>query len=131
MPTYDYRCRACEHLFEHFQAISDPPLRKCPRCGKLQLQRLIGAGAGLIFKGSGFYITDYRSPEYRKRAEADSGAKPAAEKADPAKPTKEPATPSKEPATPAKEPAPSKSSESGAASPAPAAPAPRKKPRKG
>lgn len=113
MPTYDYKCRGCGHVFEHFQAISDPALKKCPKCGKLRLERLIGAGAGLIFKGSGFYITDYRSPEYKKRAEADSGAKPA-EKTDAAKPAKE------TPATP-------KAPEPGATSPAPA---PRKK-RKG
>ena len=66
MPTYDYRCRACDHEFEHFQSMTSKVLRKCPECGKLQLQRLIGAGAGLLFKGSGFYITDYRSDSYKR-----------------------------------------------------------------
>jgi putative FmdB family regulatory protein len=60
MPTYDYVCSACEHQFEHFQSIKDEPLKKCPKCGKLKLRRLIGPGAGLIFKGSGFYETDYK-----------------------------------------------------------------------
>jgi len=60
MPTYDYRCKACKHEFEAFQNITDPVRRKCPSCGRLSLERLIGAGAGLIFKGSGFYVTDYK-----------------------------------------------------------------------
>ena len=60
MPTYDYVCRACEHRFEHFQSMQDPVLRKCPECGRLKLERLIGAGAGILFKGSGFYETDYK-----------------------------------------------------------------------
>jgi putative FmdB family regulatory protein len=60
MPTYDYRCDACRHEFDAFQSISDAPLRKCPKCGKQRLRRLIGAGAGIIFKGSGFYETDYK-----------------------------------------------------------------------
>jgi len=63
MPTYDYRCKACEHEFELFQAMSASPKRKCPKCSKLQLERLIGTGAAVIFKGSGFYQTDYRSAE--------------------------------------------------------------------
>ena len=60
MPTYDYRCDACDHEFELFQQMSDGVKRKCPECGKLKLQRLIGTGAGVIFKGSGFYETDYK-----------------------------------------------------------------------
>ena len=60
MPTYDYVCRACEHRFEHFQSLHEPTLRKCPECGRLKLERLIGAGAGILFKGSGFYETDYK-----------------------------------------------------------------------
>ena len=60
MPTYDYVCRACEHAFEHFQGMSDPLLRTCPECGKRKLERLIGSGAGIVFKGSGFYETDYK-----------------------------------------------------------------------
>ena len=74
MPTYDYRCNACEHEFEAFQSMKDKPLRKCPECGKLKLERLIGTGAGVIFKGSGFYETDYRSSNYKKEAEADKKA---------------------------------------------------------
>ena len=65
MPTYDYLCQGCEHEFEQFQSITSNPLRKCPECGKMQLKRLIGSGAGIIFKGSGFYETDYRSDNYK------------------------------------------------------------------
>ena len=61
MPTYDYACQACDHQFEHFQSIKDALLEKCPKCGKKKLKRLLGAGAGLIFKGTGFYITDYKT----------------------------------------------------------------------
>ena len=71
MPTYDYQCRACGHEFEKFQSITAEQLRKCPLCGKRKLKRLIGTGAGIIFKGSGFYQTDYRSDSYRKAAEKD------------------------------------------------------------
>ena len=60
MPTYDYKCDKCEHEFEAFQSITADALKKCPECGTNSLRRLIGAGAGLIFKGSGFYITDYK-----------------------------------------------------------------------
>ena len=76
MPTYDYVCSACNHRFEEFQSMTSKPLRKCPECKKPALDRLIGAGAGVIFKGSGFYQTDYRSDSYKKAAEKD---KPAAE----------------------------------------------------
>jgi putative FmdB family regulatory protein len=71
MPTYEYRC-AAGHQFEQFQRMSDPPLQACPQCGE-PAERLLSAGAGLLFKGSGFYITDYRSDSYRKAADADSG----------------------------------------------------------
>ncbi|MHC4599759.1 MAG: FmdB family zinc ribbon protein [Planctomycetota bacterium] len=71
MPTYDYECRNCRHAFEEFQSITANPLRKCPSCGKRSLERLIGAGAGVIFRGSGFYTTDYRSKEYKEKAKAD------------------------------------------------------------
>jgi putative FmdB family regulatory protein len=71
MPTYDYKCKACDHAWEEFQSIKAPPTKKCPACGKSKAERQIGAGAGLIFRGSGFYITDYRSDSYKKRAEAD------------------------------------------------------------
>jgi len=66
MPTYDYVCENCEHEFEKLQSITAKPLRKCPRCGKFRLRRLIGSGAGIIFKGTGFYETDYRSEGYKK-----------------------------------------------------------------
>jgi putative FmdB family regulatory protein len=76
MPTYEYRCATCKHEFEQFQSIMAEPLRKCPQCGKLKLQRLMGTGGGIIFRGSGFYQTDYRSESYKKAAEADkSGGK--------------------------------------------------------
>ena len=68
MPTYDYICENCGYEFEQFQTITARPLRKCPKCGETKLKRLIGAGAGVIFKGTGFYETDYRSESY-KRAE--------------------------------------------------------------
>ncbi len=72
MPTYDYQCTACDHEFEHFQSISSPVMRKCPECGKSKLKRLIGPGAAVVFKGSGFYQTDYRSESYKKRAAEES-----------------------------------------------------------
>ena len=71
MPTYDYECTACDHTFEVFQTISEPHLTKCPQCRKKKLRRLIGTGAALLFKGSGFYTTDYRSESYKKGAAAD------------------------------------------------------------
>ena len=86
MPTYDYRCDACDHELEIFQSMSESPKRKCPSCGRLKLRRMIGNGAGIIFKGSGFYQTDYRSKSYQAGAEAakkersgskDSGKEPA------------------------------------------------------
>ena len=76
MPTYDYECDACGHEFELFQAMSDGVKRKCPECGKKKLRRLFGAGAAVVFKGSGFYQTDYRSESYKQGAEK---AKKAAE----------------------------------------------------
>jgi len=79
VPTYDYRCRACNHELELFQSMSEGPKRKCPECGQLKLQRLIGAGAGILFKGSGFYETDYRSKSYESDKAAD---KPTTAKAD-------------------------------------------------
>jgi len=72
MPTYDYRCTSCEHEFEAFQSMTAKPLKKCPECEKNALERLIGTGAGLIFKGSGFYETDYRSESYKKAQEAET-----------------------------------------------------------
>ncbi len=66
MPTYEYKCSNCDYEFEQFQSIKARPLRRCPECGKSALNRLIGTGAGIIFKGSGFYETDYRSDNYKK-----------------------------------------------------------------
>lgn len=71
MPTYDYECGACGHEMELFQGINDPVKKKCPECGKLKLKRLFGSGAAIVFKGSGFYQTDYRSEGYKKAAKAD------------------------------------------------------------
>ena len=75
MPTYDYVCDACKHEFELFQSITESTKRKCPECGRMKLRRLFGTGAAIVFKGSGFYQTDYRSDSYRKGAEADKKAK--------------------------------------------------------
>ena len=71
MPTYDYECDNCGHTFELFQSISEPVEKKCPECKKLKLRRLFGTGAAVVFKGSGFYQTDYRSDSYKKGAEKD------------------------------------------------------------
>jgi putative FmdB family regulatory protein len=73
MPTYEYQCAACDHRFEEFQSITAKPLKKCPSCKKSKVNRLLGTGAGMIFKGSGFYITDYRSEGYQSAAKADAG----------------------------------------------------------
>jgi len=88
MPTYDYKCDACGHAFELFQSITAAPVRKCPACGKKEVRRLIGTGAGVIFKGSGFYCTDYRSDSYRKAADKDKPAPPAGDAAGPSTPAK-------------------------------------------
>jgi putative FmdB family regulatory protein len=96
MPTYDYRCEGCGHAFEHFQSMASRRLKTCPRCKKPRLVRLVGSGAGLIFKGSGFYETDYRragsKPEGGEAKSSDASKKPSeapskaadAPKADPA-----------------------------------------------
>ena len=75
MPTYEYLCQACDHEFELFQQMSDPVKKKCPECSKLKLKRLIGTGSAVIFKGGGFYETDYRSESYKKGADAAKKAK--------------------------------------------------------
>jgi putative FmdB family regulatory protein len=72
MPTYEYECKACGHAFEKFQSITARPIKTCPKCGG-EVIRLISAGSGLIFKGSGFYETDYRSAEYKRRAREEGG----------------------------------------------------------
>ena len=77
MPTYEYKCPDCGHQLELFQSITARPIQKCPNCGSRKLKRLIGTGSGIIFKGSGFYQTDYRSKDYhkaRKNEKSDSDA---------------------------------------------------------
>jgi putative FmdB family regulatory protein len=97
MPTYDYECEACGHTFEEWQSFHDAELTKCPQCRKKKLRRLLGGGAAIIFKGSGFYETDYRSESYKTAAKADE-----APKAD-AKPETKAETPAEtKPAKPAK-----------------------------
>ncbi|MSU78213.1 MAG: zinc ribbon domain-containing protein [Gemmataceae bacterium] len=72
MPTYEYQCDACGHRFDELQSFSEPTLKKCPACKKKKLQRLIGTGAAILFKGDGFYQTDYRSESYKAAAKADA-----------------------------------------------------------
>jgi len=72
MPTYEYQCDACENNFDEFQGINDKPLKKCPKCGKSKLRRVFGTGAAILFKGSGFYQTDYRSESYKAGAKAET-----------------------------------------------------------
>lgn len=71
MPTYEYECGACGHRFEKFQSMTEKAITKCPKCGKSKVQRMISGGAGVLFKGSGFYQTDYRSKGYRESAKKD------------------------------------------------------------
>jgi putative FmdB family regulatory protein len=97
MPTYEYKCDACGYAFEKFHSITAAPIRKCPKCGKRRVKRLLSTGAGLIFKGSGFYITDYRSEGYKSAAKAESGDGKKTESAPAAKESK-PATPAPAPA---------------------------------
>ena len=111
MPTYEYACKACGHAFERMQGMTEAPVRTCPKCGKRRVQRLISSGGGLLFKGSGFYITDYRSQGYKDKAKADvEPAKPATEKAKPetkaeAKVPEKPKTETPKPEAPKKTPA--------------------------
>ncbi len=104
MPTYEYVCDSCSHKFEHFQMMSATPLKKCPQCTKMKLRRLIGTGAGIIFKGSGFYETDYRGDGYKKAQEGDKGTPAAAPEAPKAAETKSetPKTDSPAPSKPEK-----------------------------
>jgi len=110
MPTYEYACAACGHKFEEFQSITAPAVKKCPVCKKNKVQRLISTGGGFIFKGSGFYITDYRSDAYKNAAKSDTapaaaksetGGKTESGKADPAK-TDSTSSPAKTESAPAK-----------------------------
>jgi len=84
MPTYDYSCKNCGHQWEVFHSMKQKPIRKCPECGKLKAERMIGSGGGIIFRGSGFYETDYRSDSYKKAATAD---KKTSEKSSESKPS--------------------------------------------
>jgi putative FmdB family regulatory protein len=78
MPTYEYKCHDCGNKFEEFQQMIDPPVSSCPKCeGKVE--RLISGGSGLIFRGSGFYTTDYRSDSYKKAAEKEKRPEPKAD----------------------------------------------------
>ena len=86
MPTYEYACEACGHKFEEFQSIKAAPLKTCPEC-KGRVKRLLSTGGGLLFKGSGFYITDYRKPGYKESAKKDSGSTTAVSPTTPAKTT--------------------------------------------
>ncbi|HTQ31979.1 MAG TPA: FmdB family zinc ribbon protein [Opitutaceae bacterium] len=84
MPTYDYVCTKCGHAFEAFQSMKDAPLVKCPQCGRKSLKRLLGGGAGVIFKGSGFYETDYKKSPGKKAEGAGQPAQPAGNGSKPA-----------------------------------------------
>lgn len=88
MPTYDYRCNACGHRFEATQPMSEKPLDICPNCGKPEVERLISPGGGFLFKGSGFYITDYRKDSYKQDSKKDSGDSGTSKSPDP-KPKKD------------------------------------------
>ena len=78
MPTYEYACQKCGHEFEQFQSMRDEPLKKCPKCKKQSLKRWVGSGAGLIFKGTGFYITDYKKKSGTPDAAPSKPAAPSA-----------------------------------------------------
>ena len=101
MPTYEYECPKCGHAFELFQSMRDEPLKKCPKCKKNGVKRLVGGGAGLIFKGSGFYITDYKTKKGTPPSEG-AAAKPAESKPAESKSAATPASGKSAVATPAK-----------------------------
>jgi putative FmdB family regulatory protein len=84
MPTYEYECPKCGHTFEQFQSMNDEPLKKCPACKKTGVKRLVGHGAGLIFKGSGFYITDYKNKDSAQKEKRKAGTAAKAAEAKPA-----------------------------------------------
>lgn len=113
MPTYDYECDACGHKQEIFQNISDPLVEKCPKCKKKKFRRLFGAGGGVIFKGSGFYTTDYRGDSYHKAASADKPSESTSSSSDSSSSKTE-----SKPAAPAKSDTPSSSSTGSSSKPA-------------
>ena len=92
MPTYDYECGACGKVIEIFHSMTAPTKRKCPECGALKLKKLIGGGAGFLFKGSGFYITDYRSDDYKAKAKADTDKASSDSKSKDSKDSKKPSS---------------------------------------
>ncbi len=96
MPTYEYECQKCGHRFEEFQSMTAKPLTRCPEC-KGKVKRLIGAGAGFLFKGSGFYTTDYRSSAYQEKKKGDTASKGGGDSASSATPAKPAAPPSDKP----------------------------------
>ena len=105
MPTYEYVCDACDHKFDELQSFSDEPLTKCPKCKKKKLRRLFGVGAAVLFKGSGFYETDYRSESYKSGAKSEKdAATPKTETSSETSKTETPAKsePAAQPAQPAK-----------------------------
>ncbi|MBL8857739.1 MAG: zinc ribbon domain-containing protein [Planctomycetes bacterium] len=103
MPTYDYVCGACGHALEIFHSMTEAAKKKCPKCGKSKLERRIGAGAGFLFKGQGFYKTDYRSDSYKAGEKAESSASADAPKSEAKADGKSaPSTTTPAPAAPAK-----------------------------
>ena len=130
MPTYEYECDACRHRFEQFQSITADALRKCPKCGKQRLRRLIGIGGAVIFKGGGFYETDYRSEGYRKAEEAErkSGETKPETKTAGAKSGVDAAKPKTDAAAKTDAPAPGPKDAGSSETPSPAKPAPAAKP---
>src|SRR5437764_15342593 len=100
MPTYDYVCDSCKHEFEAFESIKADPQTVCPECSETKLRRKIGAGAAILFKGSGFYQTDYRSESYKKGAQADKPADSSSSSSTSASGSSSPAPAKSEPARP-------------------------------
>jgi putative FmdB family regulatory protein len=100
MPTYDYQCGACDHQWELFQSMNDSPVKSCPKCKKRKAKRLLGLGAGLIFKGTGFYETDYKKKSGGEKNESSSESKSpdsgGSEKSSPSKETKKESKPAKD-----------------------------------
>lgn len=91
MPTYEYECSHCKHSFERFQSMTDAPVKRCPKC-RHAVKRLLGTGGGIIFKGNGFYETDYRSREYTRKKTEEKGTAPEKKGGEPAAPAAAAAT---------------------------------------